>query len=371
MKRIRSILITIVIATLVGCNLPAAMPTPDPGALSTLAAQTVQAELTRVALTQALPPVLETPTSISIPPTEIPPTRTPIPTATQTPLPCNQAKFVTDVTYPDGSLLTAGQTFLKTWRLMNGGTCTWTSGYQLMFDHGDPLGVPAGYAQSLTSGTVAPGQTVDVSVNLTAPATAGTYQGFWRLRDPGGVIFGTTTGGPFWVKIKVVVATTVTLLPVVGESGTIRADGGPWPDYTAGESNADITKTVQAFLSYDISGIPAGATITEVKFNFTNYATIGNPFALGALHAYVTNYGPTLEPADFVSGFPSGNIADWGSTMALNVIEASPELKVALQPIVGTSRLMLRLQFAGSNLDAVKDRITFTNPSLIVIYTTP
>jgi hypothetical protein len=64
-------------------------------------------------------------------------------------------------------------------------------------------------------------------------------------------------------------------------------------------------------------------------------------------------------------------IADWASTTALNIVEASPELKANLQSKIGTSRLQLRLQFAGSNGDAVKDRLTFTNPSLIVTYTTP
>ncbi len=99
------------------------------------------------------------------------------------------------------------------------------------------------------------------------------------------------------------------------ESGTIRADAGPFPDFTVGESNADITKMVETFLSYDISSIPTNATITEVKINFSAYtAPEGNPFGLGVLNGYLTNYGPTLEVADFVTGFPPGNIVDWGST---------------------------------------------------------
>ncbi len=92
---------------------------------------------------------------------------------------------------------------------------------------------------------------------------------------------------------------------------------------------------------------------------------------MGVLNGYVTNYGSTLTTADFVSGFPSGNTVDWGSVNPLKKLEVSPELKVALQAKVGKNRLQLRLQFAGSNGDAVKDRITFNNPSLIVTYTTP
>jgi hypothetical protein len=64
---------------------------------------------------------------------------------------------------------------------------------------GGPASVP------ITGGSVAPGQTVDVSVDLTAPGSDGTYQGYWTLRNGDGVIFGieNSTSGTFWVKIRV------------------------------------------------------------------------------------------------------------------------------------------------------------------------
>ena len=364
------------ILALAGCNLPGGQTTQpsSPEAVFTEAAQTVIAQLTAVALQASPTPVI--PTNTDTPAyTDTPvPTSTPISTVTKTPIPCLLVGFnnaTIDVTVPDNTIMLPGQLFIKTWRLKNIGTCTWNSSYQLVFDHQDGMGVPASYAQTLTAGTVAPGQEVDVSVNLTAPATSGTYTGYWRFRDPNGVYFGIGGSAAWVVKIKVVNTTTVTLAPVVGESGTIRSDSGPWTDYTAGESNADITITCQTFLSYDITGIPANATIVEIKFNFKDFTVVGNPFGLGVLNAYVTDYGLTLTPSDFVSGYPPGNIADWGSTTALTVVEASPELKTALQGKLGTTRLQLRLQFPGSNGDAVKDRITFTNPTLIVKYTTP
>jgi hypothetical protein len=235
------------------------------------------------------------------------------------------------------------------------------------------MGVASTYSQPLTAGTVAPGQTVDVSVNLIAPLTPGTYTGYWRFRDPSNVYFGLGGSGAWIVKIKVVNSVTTTLTPVIGESGTIRSDGGPWPDYTAGESNtAPYTQGVQFYLSYNIAAIPAGSTIVEAKFDFTAYSIIGNPLpGLGILNAYVADYGATLDMADFVSGLPAGNIADWGSLAALNIIEASNELKAVIQSKIGTSRLIMRVQFGGSNLDPVKDRITFTNPSIIIKYTAP
>ena len=120
------------------------------------------------------------------------PTLTPTPTATatptQVPTPCDAAQFVTDVTIPDDTGILINGDFTKTWRLRNVGTCTWTSGYVLIFDHGDRMSAPA--SVSVTSGTVPPGATVDVSVNLKAPGSEGTYQGFFLLRNPSNVVFG-------------------------------------------------------------------------------------------------------------------------------------------------------------------------------------
>lgn len=372
MKKLPYVVTLLMVIVLVGCNLPSTIgqETQSPDAVFTQAAQTVAAELTRVALLASpTPNVPIVPTSTFTPL----PTNTTVYTPSNTPLPCNLATFDIDVTVPDNTLMAPNQVFSKTWRIRNAGTCSWNSGYLLVFDHGDGMGITAGYTQQLTTGTVNPGQLVDLTVNMTAPAAIGTYSGYWRLRDPGGVVFGITPAGGTFVVIIKVTPPSITLNPVAGESGTIRSDWGPGADYTVGESNADITRTCETFLSYNITGIPSNATITEVKFDFSAYAiTSGNPFvSLGTLYAYATDYGLTLEPGDFVAGFPPGKIADWSSAGALNIIEASPELKANLQSKLGTSRLQLRLQFAGSNGDAVKDRITFTNPSLIVTYTTP
>jgi hypothetical protein len=126
------------------------------------------------------------------------------------------AQYVTDVTIPDGSQFQPNQDFTKTWRLKNTGVCTWTSGYQVIFDNGDAMSGPA--TQAL-SGTVAPGQTVDLSVNLKAPAAAGSYRGYWKLRNPAGVILPVISGfqgNSFFVDIKTVPpAPTATATPLV------------------------------------------------------------------------------------------------------------------------------------------------------------
>jgi hypothetical protein len=92
--------------------------------------------------------------------------------------------------------------FTKTWRLKNVGTCSWTTAYSLVFAGGDPMGAPAAIALPRT---VLPGQTIDISVNLIAPAFSGTYRGAWELRNLSGKLIGTGAGfsEPIWVKIKV------------------------------------------------------------------------------------------------------------------------------------------------------------------------
>jgi hypothetical protein len=183
-----------------------------PDAAYTAVAQTVEAQLTQAAIATAI--VAPTQTSVPIVPTNtltplptntpLPPTNTPVPpTATNIPIPCDRASFVEDVTYPDNTEVAAGTTFVKTWRLRNNGSCTWNSSYALVFDRGDAMNGPA--SAQLTTGSVAPGQLIDISVTLKAPSSTGTYQGYWKLRNGGGAIFGIGANAqdPFWVKIKV------------------------------------------------------------------------------------------------------------------------------------------------------------------------
>ncbi|HEX7542065.1 MAG TPA: NBR1-Ig-like domain-containing protein [Anaerolineales bacterium] len=117
---------------------------------------------------------------------------------------CDKAAFVTDVNYPDGTPLAGGTSFTKIWRVKNVGTCTWTTSYRLVFAGGDIMGASASAFNLPTS--VAPGGTIDLSVNLTAPITAGEYNGYWKLRNASGADFGVGASGtvPLLVKIKVV-----------------------------------------------------------------------------------------------------------------------------------------------------------------------
>lgn len=160
------------------------------------------------------------------------PTFTPLPTATNTPLPtviatiartlteaatatpqaaCNRAGMGTpfDLTIPDGTQISAGETFTKTWRLVNSGSCKWTRLYKLVFYSQNPLG--ATYEHFLP-GEVLPGYAIDLSVTFSAPLALGTYRSNWMLQAPDGSLFGLGMNAdtPFYVSIVVVEAPTTT-----------------------------------------------------------------------------------------------------------------------------------------------------------------
>jgi hypothetical protein len=243
-----------------------------------MAAQTVEAELTRIALAAPTDPPTEIPPSdepVEETATPPPPTNTPSPpTPTAGVEGCtDKASFVADVTVPDGSDFDKGESFTKTWRLRNDGTCTWTSSYALAFDHGDQMGAPA--SQPL-AGAVPPGSTVDISVNLTAPNDYGEYQGFFKLRNNSNVLFGIGAGGntAFWVQIDVpepepdptdtpLVLIPVTLIPITlipifnyssGENQLLNE--GACFDLDAGNPVGCGSASADFRYDYTISGFP-------------------------------------------------------------------------------------------------------------------
>jgi hypothetical protein len=203
------------VALSAGCNFPIQSTTSIPGP-ATLAARTVEVILTQAAAnTQFPPPQQSTPslTSLVIEPS-----------VTGGPIGCvNLAAFVADVTFPDGSILASSETFLKIWALQNSGTCTWTQSYSIVFFGGERMGASSVIALA----TIAPpGDIVNLAIDMIAPISPGTYQGFWRLRNAEGVLFGIGPDGDqsFWVKIVVpaqpTITSTLTLTPTITPSST-------------------------------------------------------------------------------------------------------------------------------------------------------
>lgn len=201
--------------SLAACNLTKQFGNPsDPGTVSTLAMQTVQALATEQAFSTMVANATEVsnlPTIIvveqtsptqntPVTPEVVLPTNTPIPTFTQ--MPMDKATFVKDVTYPDNTVIASATVFTKTWRLKNDGQTTWTADYELIFSSGNAM---EGSAAKKIGVNVKPGETIDLSIDLKSPTNPGEYKGEWMLRTPGGKIFGVgeKADKAFWVIIKV------------------------------------------------------------------------------------------------------------------------------------------------------------------------
>lgn len=224
---LRIIGITVLASLLMGaCGLLRQAPALSTDEMvATAAAQTVQAQLTQIPLQTAIaqltqwavqptqvtqpsqpaasPTLVFTPTAV-IPVTANTVTPQPTPTNTPVPIPCNAASFVKDVSIPDGTVMAPGAGFTKTWRVKNIGTCTWTSDYELVYSSGDQMKA----ADSVKLGaSVKPGETIDISVKMTAPSTAGEYTGYWKMRSADGKVFSFGAAGKtaIWVEIKVAV----------------------------------------------------------------------------------------------------------------------------------------------------------------------
>ncbi len=173
---------------LAACGSTVTEPTVTPvdvNAVQTSVVQTIVADATRTA--EALPSNTPEPTLAPIETFTPEPTVPPTPAGTPTLSTCDDAAFVADVSVPDGTQLTPGQEFIKTWKVRNTGSCTWTTGYVLVWSYGDNR--MNGQSTALPN-DVPPGTEVDISINLQAPTTPGTYNGYWILRNNNGFTFG-------------------------------------------------------------------------------------------------------------------------------------------------------------------------------------
>ena len=142
----------------------------------------------------------------------------PLATSTNTPLPatsvpatgCYQAYFVADITVPDNTQMAKGQTFTKTWRIRNNGTCTWTGDFDIVYTSGTNL---ASVSSVDIPKEVKPGETVDISIPMTAPSSDGSYRSSWVIKASNGYSFGVngnanSAGVPIFALIRVGVASS-------------------------------------------------------------------------------------------------------------------------------------------------------------------
>jgi len=183
-----------------------AQPTLDAAAISTSAAQTVEARFTAEAVvpTQTPLPPTETPAPKSTATKELQPTEAAAAgqsASTTTGKPCYAMTFLSDVTIPDGMIIAPGARFTKTWRVRNDGNCVWDSKYSLVLDKGNAMSTVTSFPLPKV---VLPGDSVDISIEMTAPTIEGDYSGYWRILTPyGGTVGVAGYNQSLFVKIKV------------------------------------------------------------------------------------------------------------------------------------------------------------------------
>lgn len=93
------------------------------------------------------------------------------------------ARFITDLNYPDGSVVPRNTTITKRWRLYNCGSTNW-SGYSVRKQYGT-LG--PGY---FTLGSSAPNAYIDVYATFNTGSSTGRFISGYRLYNHAGQAFG-------------------------------------------------------------------------------------------------------------------------------------------------------------------------------------
>ena len=190
-KVIYILLVGILILTACGGSDADATPTSELDVIQTQAIETFSAVLTQTALAVTQTPS-STPTML---PTFAPATTSAaitLPVATQpaamaqATASCYGLRFVSDVTIPDNTQIAPGQSFTKTWKVLNAGSCAWEAGFKFTFVGGEQM---SGATFTLPSSVAANAQ-YDISIPMVAPAKTGSLRGNWRMQTAGGTYFG-------------------------------------------------------------------------------------------------------------------------------------------------------------------------------------
>ncbi|HSO27776.1 MAG TPA: NBR1-Ig-like domain-containing protein [Anaerolineales bacterium] len=270
----------LVSAALTSCNMPQRVVSGETLS-STEVYQTVSFKLTATAAPgeaeTALPGALVSPTSaatVTQPATATAATGLQPISAATTPPPsvvCNQAAAgrPIDVTIPDDAPMQPGQSFTKIWRLQNTGACAWSEDYQVFRFSGESMGAPENIRLSQV---VAPGQSVEIAVDMIAPKGAGTFQSNWKLRNAQGSAFGIGPNGqaPFWVRIVVLATPTTSPSPAPPVLS-------PAPSETSTTAPPDPTRTNTPGAS---PAVPAPTPTPTLTPTATVTTTLNSPSAL-------------------------------------------------------------------------------------------
>jgi hypothetical protein len=266
------------------------------GSTQTAVVETVAAQsastFTPVAPIATQTPLLFSPTLTPLAPVVLP-TRTFKPTASE----CGQASLISE-TIPDGTIYPPGQQFTKTWEIKNTSNCSWDTSYKIIFWDGDILG--GAYVYNLPQ-AVDPGQTVPISLLLTAPTGEATYTSKWMLQTPDGGEFGVGQyNAPFYAEIAV---------------------------SAASKPNYGITSVEYNMVRDPATGCPANIT-------YTAYATVTSNGPVEFKYYWTQSDDHTVRNSEIVKMKSAGNVVlsnSWQLHIATNAVTRWMALAIGIR----------------------------------------
>lgn len=187
----------------------------------------------------------------------------------------------------------------------------------------------------------------------------------------------TNEAGSVTATAQIAVATvpihTVELFSIASEDGHVKKNGDIGSEPNVGDMTpvrSDVA--TQAFLSFDISMIPTGATVESASLDLTTGSMFGNPFTyLGRLFVYNDPYY-SLAPDDFSVGpiLPGALYETYGRPTEPFTSSLLTEA-VQTQVDAGSARFKVRLQFEKDiyfNQEAEYLALGAGKPKLIIEY---
>jgi len=303
-----SILLLTCVFLLSACGSAAGQPTFDLETIYTAAALTAQAQSAQTVISPTKVPQA-TPTVPTLPASATPVITSP--TAAPSTL-CDSALFVSDVSIPDGTIITYGTTFDKTWKLQNTGICTWETTYYIQYESG-PL--PPTSPKVFLPNRVAPGQTVDITTSFDMQLNSGNQRSNFSLRNASGTIVPISNSyqqnNMFYVEIT---ATNGTQTPAVtGTVGVLT----PLTDCQTILNNA-VTALPASWTMVDEPYVDprsnSSGTVCHIETDGTgvDFDALGINGVANALEASLVGWTPDLSrygngPTSVVRGYQRGS----------------------------------------------------------------
>ena len=236
----------------------------------------------------------------------------------------NSALFVTDVTIPDNTNMVGGTKFTKTWRISNNGTCVWGPTYTLNHYSDESLGL----LSTVPLGLTYPGQTLDISAELTAPNTTGTHRGNFVIENPQGLIMKIADDSRLWVIVNVTSVSAATIAvsaTPIGATNTPAGTATPTPTGptpTQGASGAGattatcnftterakLTEVINALNAYRAQkGLPAYTVNTQLAQAAQRHA---NDIACHKIYVHTGTDGSTAQSRVRDTGYTARSVSE-------------------------------------------------------------